>query len=129
MTGGDDMAEFHKIWIAQCDAAQGIREAFGTEKALGYLIGEKLVNFIRAADQHPEFAAELPEFIAEIKRIFTPAELRVYLGGIRRVGAFAHVCSDEEYEELQAAGAFEEDAVGWAEDVFIVERIKGLLFP
>ena len=41
----------------------------------------------------------------------------------------AHVCSDEEYEELQAAGAFEEDAVGWAEDVFIVERIKGLLFP
>ena len=122
------MVEFHKIWIAQCDAAQGIQESFGTEKALGYLIGEKLVNFIRAADQHPEFAAELPEFIAEIRRIFTPADLRVYLEGIRRVGAFAHVCTDEEYEDLQATGAFEEDAVGWAEDVVIVERIKGLLF-
>lgn len=121
------MAEFHKIWIEQCDAARGIREAFGTEKALGYLIGEKLVNFVRAADQHPEFAEELPQFIAGITRIFQPWELQQYLDGIRRVGSLAHVSTDEEFGVLQAAGAIEEDPVRWAEDLLIVERIKELL--
>jgi hypothetical protein len=50
--------EFHKIWIEQCAAAQDIRDGFGNEKALGYLIAEKLVNFVRAADTRPEFARE-----------------------------------------------------------------------
>jgi hypothetical protein len=39
------MREFHKIWIEQCEAARDIREGFGVEKALGYLIGEKLLNY------------------------------------------------------------------------------------
>jgi hypothetical protein len=34
------MHEFADIWIQQCDAAREIREAWGTKKALGYLIGE-----------------------------------------------------------------------------------------
>ena len=33
------MGEFHEIWIEQCEAARDIREAFGLQKALGYLIG------------------------------------------------------------------------------------------
>ena len=32
------MIDFHKIWIEQCEAARSIREEFGIEKALGYLI-------------------------------------------------------------------------------------------
>ncbi len=63
------MREFHKIWIDQCDGARNIKDAFGVEKALGYLIGEKLLNFMRAAEQRPEFAAELPSFIAEIREM------------------------------------------------------------
>jgi len=47
------MIEFHKIWIEQCEAARDIREAFGLQKAIGYLIGEKLLDFLRAADQDP----------------------------------------------------------------------------
>lgn len=47
------MIEFHKIWIEQREAAQDIRERFGTEKALGYLIGEKLLEFVRASDTPP----------------------------------------------------------------------------
>jgi hypothetical protein len=31
--------EFHKIWIEQCEAAGGIRERFGLQNALQYLIG------------------------------------------------------------------------------------------
>ena len=40
------MIEFHKIWIEQCEAARDIREGFGLEKAIGYLIGEKFLNFL-----------------------------------------------------------------------------------
>jgi len=46
--------------IEQCEAARDIREAFGVDKATGYLIGEKFLNFVQASDGHPEFAAELP---------------------------------------------------------------------
>ena len=73
------MDEFSDIWIEQCDAARDIREAWGTRKALGYLIGEKLLNHIRAADSDPSWAAKLPLFAAEIKRIFTSEELGAYL--------------------------------------------------
>jgi len=121
------MIEFHKIWIEQCEGARGIKEEFGTEKALGYLIGEKLVNFLRASDTRPEFAAELPNFVAEVKRIFEPREIREYLENIRWVGAFGHVCSDEEVEVFRAAGAIDENPLRGAEDVLIVERIKETL--
>ena len=36
------------------------RESFGPEKALDYLIGEKLFTFLMASEQDPEFAAEVP---------------------------------------------------------------------
>ena len=68
--------ESHKVWVDQCQSARGIAEAFGTDRALGYLIGEKLSNFV-----------------AEIKRIFEPTEIRVYLDNVRRVGAEGHACT------------------------------------
>jgi hypothetical protein len=43
--------EFHKIWIDQCAATEDIRESFGPEKALDYLIGEKLFTFLMASDK------------------------------------------------------------------------------
>lgn len=33
----------HKIWIEQCEAAKGIEDEFGTQKALAYLIGTKFL--------------------------------------------------------------------------------------
>jgi len=71
--------QFHKIWIDQCEATKGIRERFGMKSALDYLIGEKLFHFVQAAEQHPEFAAELPAFLAEIERLFKPEEIGEYL--------------------------------------------------
>jgi len=47
------MIEFHKVWIEQCEAARDIREAFGLEKAIGYLVGEKLLNFLETAELTP----------------------------------------------------------------------------
>lgn len=71
--------QFHKIWIDQCEATEGIREHFGLQNALDYLIGEKLFHFVQAAEQHPEFAAELPAFVAEIQRLFTAPQIHEYL--------------------------------------------------
>ena len=76
--------EFHKIWTDQCAATEDIRESFGSEKALDYLIGEKLFTFLMASELDPEFAAEVPAFIEEIRRIFTSAEIRTYLDHLER---------------------------------------------
>jgi hypothetical protein len=50
----------------------------GEERALDYLIAEKLVNFA-AADHEPEFAEELPRFQAEVWKTFNPYEIAGYL--------------------------------------------------
>ena len=61
-----------EIWKEQCDAARQIEDEFGTQKALSYLIGEKFLNFLEAAETDAEFRAEIPAFVAEIKTIFEP---------------------------------------------------------
>jgi hypothetical protein len=42
-------------------------------------VSEKLLNFAEAAASHPDFAHELPMFVAEVRRMFTPEELRTHL--------------------------------------------------
>ena len=121
------MIEFHRIWIDQCEAARNIKEAFGVDKALGYLIGEKFLNFLQASDHHPEFATELPRFVEEVKQLFEPGEIQAYLGGVTRVGALGHTASDEEYEEMRTAGAIHGGPVEWAKQILLLERTKALL--
>jgi hypothetical protein len=67
--------DFHKIWQEQCEATHAIRERFGVENALDYLVGEKLLNFAKAAEQDPEFAAELPRFQTAVWEIFISRSL------------------------------------------------------
>ncbi len=62
------MAEQHKIWIEQCEAAEGIEGEFGTQKALDYLVGEKFLNFLEAAETDANFRSEISAFVAKIKR-------------------------------------------------------------
>ena len=121
------MAEPHKIWIEQCEAARGIREDFGTEKALGYLIGEKLLNFMRAAANSPDFERELPNFVAEIKVIFGTRDIRDYFENLRRIGVFGHLGDNDEVEELRATGMIHEEQVSGTAEVFLVKRMKRLL--
>ena len=54
---------FCEIWKEQCDAARQIEDEFGTQKALCYLIGEKFLNFLEAAETDAEFGAEIPAFV------------------------------------------------------------------
>jgi hypothetical protein len=53
---------------------------------LGYLVGEKLVNYIRAADSDPSWEANVPKFAAEIRQIFTDEELKAYFATAPRIG-------------------------------------------
>jgi hypothetical protein len=57
----------HRIWIKQCEPGRGIEDDFDTQKALAYLIIERFINVLQAADGDAEFRAEFPAFIAEIK--------------------------------------------------------------
>lgn len=121
------MDEFSDIWVDQCEAAREIRNAWGTQKALGYLLGEKLLNFIRASDSDPSWAAKLPLFAIEIRQIFTQEDLHKYFATAKRVGAAAHVCTEEQYETMRDAGAFGEDALTGAADAILFERARQLL--
>ena len=74
---------FEKIWVQQCKATKGIRRRFGVESALDYLIREKLLNFAEAAEERPEFARELPRFLAQVWQIFNPYELAGYVASLK----------------------------------------------
>ncbi len=68
-----------KAWIEQCEATRGIEAEFGTQKAVDYLVGEKFLNFLQAAETSPHFRGEIPALVAEIKTIFEPWQLAEYL--------------------------------------------------
>ena len=42
------------------------------------------MRFVEVAEQHPEFAGELPYFLAEIRRMFSLAEIGNYAVHIER---------------------------------------------
>ena len=71
-------------WTEQCEAAGAIRARYGLKAALDYLVTEKLLNFADAAVSHPDFAQELPAFVAEVRRIFAPHEVAQHLDVIEQ---------------------------------------------
>jgi hypothetical protein len=102
-----------------------IQEEYGVQKALGYLVGEKLLHHVEAAETRPAFARTLPDFVAAIREMFEPHVLREYLDSVKRVGAQGHVMDDETFE--RARGMFHEDVVSAAEDVVRMGRIREML--
>ena len=78
---------FQDVWKQQCDAARSIRVQHGILSALDYLIGEKLMTYADAAVTRPEFARELPRFVAEVRVIFSGEEIRHYLDHHERMAA------------------------------------------
>lgn len=76
--------EAHRMWVEQCAAARVVRARYGEENALGYIVGEKLLNHLREAGRSPRFAGEVPSFVTEVRRLFTPVALARQLGSMRR---------------------------------------------
>lgn len=120
------MTDCHKIWIEQCEATEGIKERFGAKDATRYLIGEKLLRFMEVSHERPEFAEELPKFIAEIKRIFEPHEIVEFFDDLQAGEVpdpekiFRGDDSDE--EELS-----EHEVLNDAGKILLVENAKALL--
>lgn len=81
-------SRFEKVGIEQCEVAKGIEDEFGTQEALKYLIDGKFLNFLEAAESDAAFRAEIPAFVAEIKTIFEPWQLREFLEKARQTEPF-----------------------------------------
>ena len=48
---------WHEVWREQCEAAESIRLRHGVESAFDYAVGEKLLTFAEAAEEHPRIRA------------------------------------------------------------------------
>ena len=55
---------WHEVWREQCEAARSIRLESGIVSAFDYVVGEKLLTFAQAAEENPEFARALPQFVS-----------------------------------------------------------------
>jgi hypothetical protein len=127
--------EFHRIWIDQCAATEDIRDHFGLHSALDYLIGENLSSFLRAADQDPLFAVEVPDFIKEIRRRFAAEVIRDYLDRLEKTKYLAPLDPDLEMDDLDELDDPDEDepeswlenSVRGAEELLRFARVRQLL--
>jgi len=79
---------FQDIWKEQCEAARSVRDRYGVVAALDYLIGEKLLNYAETAVTRPEFARELPRFVAGVRDMFSAEEIGHYLDHLERKAVF-----------------------------------------
>ncbi len=116
--------ELCKIRIEQCVAARRIEDEFGTPSALAYLVGEKFLNFLEAAETHADFRAEIPAFVAEIKAIFEPWQLVEYLETAQESEPFdpSQYDRDEDPEDVEMDR--QEDIARSARDLLLVERAR-----
>jgi hypothetical protein len=124
--------ECHKIWIEQCSATEDIRETFGLQNALDYLIGEKLFTFLLISERDPAFAAEVPMFVEEIRRLFTPDEIRNYLDHLERTKFLASPEADLEIDDLDdetEEDLWPDNPIIGAEELLRFSRIRQLLQP
>ena len=111
----------HEIWIEQYEAAQTIKARYGLKAAFDYVVGEKLINFASAASQHSEIARELPRFVSEVRRMFTPEEIRTHIVRLEREQSEKSIDVSEE-DELYC-----ESPIAAAERVRQFTTIKELL--
>ena len=120
------MAEFHRIWIEQCDAARGIEAEFGTPQGLEYLVGEKFLNFLEAAEADKDFRSEIPSFVAEIKTIFERWQLAQYLETARETEPFdpSLFDGDDETDAEEVEDMRKDDIRQCTRDLLLVERAR-----
>ncbi len=57
---------------------EGDKAAFRRGQRAGYIVGEKLLGLVEAADRDAEFAQELPHFLDGIRGVFSLEETGDY---------------------------------------------------
>jgi hypothetical protein len=111
---------FQDIWKDQCEAAAGIAAAHGKVQALDYLIGEKLDTYAQTAATRPEFARELPRFVAEVRRIFSRGDIAAYFEAIEEDAGIPNTGPDA--AELEESGLL----MSVADKKARIRRLQGL---
>jgi hypothetical protein len=114
---------YQDIWKQQCAAARSIRVKHGILSALDYLIGEKLLTHADTAVTKPEFARELPRFVAEVRDIFSGEEIRHYLDHLERMAAI----EDEQTTDEDNSDFLKESAERLAEKRARFAQLRELL--
>jgi hypothetical protein len=114
----------HKIWIEQCQAARDIENEFGTVPAIKYLVGEKFLAYLQAAEHDPDFKAELPAFVAEIKTIFERWQLALYLEKAGWTEPFDESLYEEEDDPEDIEMDRRDNVRRVASEMLLIERAK-----
>jgi hypothetical protein len=110
-----------------CEATRGVEDDWGREKAMGYLIGEKFLNFLERAETDREWRKAIPIFVAEIKALFEPWQLADFLNTPRPLGPLGHTVGEEGYRILRAEWEEEERIRDDARNLMLLEWAKELL--
>jgi hypothetical protein len=110
--------KFNKIWIEQCEAAEEIKLRYGVQAAFDYLVAEKLLNFAEVATRDPKFARELPRFLARVRGLFTPQDMRTQLDRAGREQREYETCI-EQHEESDG-----EDELILETPAAVAERVR-----
>ena len=113
-----------QLRIEQCEVARRIEDEFGTRQALDYLVGEKFLNFLEAAEADADFRAEIPGFVAEITTIFERWQLAEELERARRTEPFDPGLYDEDDDPEDAEMERQDDIRRSARDLLLVELGK-----
>lgn len=75
------------------------------------MVVEKLLTFAQAAEEYAEFARALPQFVSEVRRMFTPEEIEEYLARIESARLQRAMDAMDVYDpELDALAASEAEA-------------------
>lgn len=117
-----------EIWRGQCEAARRIEAEFGVQNALDYLVGEKFLNFLEAAETHPDFRAEVPAFAAEDRTIFERWQLAEYLETARQTGPFDPSLYDEDDDPEEVENERREDIRRSTRNLLLVEQAREWLW-
>ena len=121
------MLNLRRIWIEQCEAARGIEDEFGVVPAMKYLVGEKFMNYLDAAEKDTDFRAELPAFVAEIKTIFEQWQLAEYLekaGWTEPFDPSLYDEDDEDYDPEFIEMERKDNLRRVAKEMLLIERAK-----
>jgi hypothetical protein len=110
-----------------CEAARGVEDDWGREKAMGYLIGEKFLNFLERAETDREWRQAIPTFVAGIKVLFELWQLAEFLDTPRRLGPLGHTVDEEGYRMLRAEWEEEDRLRDDARNLILLEWAKELL--
>jgi hypothetical protein len=108
-------------------AATGVYETLppkcgkAVAQTLDYLIGEKFINYLEAAEGESEWTAEIQAFVAEIKTIFEPFQLAQYLETVRQTEPFDPLGYDDPEEaEMERQSELRRSAA----ELLLVERAR-----